>query len=410
MSRLEAAYDRLVQRITAIRKRLAWAIAGFYAVFKIIGSILVIPKIRLQLFDTQIPFKDKINEIVWLAIVIGIIFFIIFVDKILKSKVIKKLILFLLNPFSLLFGNIYRDGLLEDIHKMTMALQETELFGRLAGLENSNISDYFILFTHKQHDDPGDYEGYKMPGFPNDEAEIIMKINTWVAHNLMIDWRKVKPRCSCSYKNDKLNNIIQKTSSSIIGSAKENMICKKVMDNLKILETTNRITRMHGFLIDYFEAPAEDNKKVAYLKYVHDSDNPVDQYTALTYDQVMQQEAIKNLIPMSTFQKQQGDRLIDYAVIMKLPNIFAIDPGPGEQVKIDQGKTLLLFSGCKAAGQVAITDWIFTRENLIRLIKKYPSKYFQVCLRIPYIYQTQSLPRIERNEITIMFDEEIQIG
>jgi hypothetical protein len=80
------------------------------------------------------------------------------------------------NIWLLFFGQVDLHQRVKDLHR----LYEAGLFARIAGLETCSTDYYHILFTHKgnvKHPaNPGPKEQYRIPGFPYDEAEAVMRL------------------------------------------------------------------------------------------------------------------------------------------------------------------------------------------------------------------------------------------
>jgi hypothetical protein len=97
----------------------------------------------------------------------------------------------------------------------------------------------------------------------------------------------------------------------------------------------------------------------------------------------------KDLIPDPTDPSNPDQNRImkDYALLMKLPNVLS-----GAQV--DDTNTILLFAGCKVAGQVGLTQWVGDPNNLANLAMEYSSRFFQLVLEVHYKFVPRGIPEI----------------
>lgn len=301
---------------------------------------------------------------------------ILIIDKILigfADYIIKPLII---SPFYLLFGNLTNRRLLKDIHKTTIALQESVLFGRLTELRSQNVRYYHILYTHKDGHPPiGNLENYKMAGFPVDEAQMIMRLWYFLTNNLYLNWADIKPVCSCIHQREGDRTTVYKEAFSIIGSPKNNDFCKKFIEKLSSLDTSHTLSRDRRYLMKI-----NDNNGC----YVEENGN------------VFLPSPINPSAP-----PPPDESLTDYALIMKLPNILNDNDTKDRRI-------IFLFAGCKVGGQCGITEWFFTPENLADLTNKYCSKYFQIFFTIQYHYVEieKGSPKIIKTES--VWEEEIK--
>jgi hypothetical protein len=278
----------------------------------------------------------------------------------------------IISPLLLLFGNTKNRQLLNDIHKTSMALQESAIFGRVAEIRNPKTTYYHIVYTHKDGHPPiGNLQNYKIAGFPVDESQMIMRLWYFVTNNLYLDWSCINPVCSCVYNRPRDKNRICKQSFSIIGSPKSNAFCKDLMIELPKLDNSRALKREYKYIMKL-----DENSNC----YVEESGN------------TFRPNAINPTVP-----PQPYDVLEDYGLIMKLPNIF-------NKSAISDRHVILLFAGCKAGGQNGITAWFFSPENIARLAK-YSAKYFQVFVKVRYHYVPEANPMIVDN--VVMREEEI---
>jgi len=269
-----------------------------------------------------------------------------------------------MNIWLWIFGNVKEHRILNDIHKTTLALQESSLFGQLAELRSRDIECYHILFTHKDgHErDIGDEEHYRIPGFPFDEAELIMRLFYFVASNLNLGWSDIRIRCSCCYDNQQIRDKIAKGAMAIIGSPKANRFSSHLMERIKELEKKKRLEREHTYTM-------EVEGELCYLKGHKPSDEDL---------------RPDDTNPTSPDTKKE---MTDYAMMMKLPNLLSDN-------KIDRRKTIILFAGCKVAGQFALTEWISKPANLVNLVSNFSSKYFYSIFEVKYRFVPQGVPNL----------------
>jgi hypothetical protein len=263
-----------------------------------------------------------------------------------------------------IFGNLKEHELLGDIHTTALALHESILFGQLANLKNAGIGQYYIVHTHKGEHDPivGNGEGYRIPGFPFDEAELIMRLWYFVASNLNLDWSHIRTACGCSFANRQFKERIYRGSFAVVGSPKANSFSKDLMDKIGRLEEENRLERKHMYIMQV-------DGDLCFLRGRKPGDRD------LRPD------------PTNPLAPDTEKVMTDYAVMMKLPNIVSCD-------KIDRGHTILLFAGCKVAGQVALTVWISQPENLAHVTSSFSSKYFYIILEVKYRFVPQGVPKL----------------
>jgi hypothetical protein len=234
----------------------------------------------------------------------------------------------------------------------------------MANLKGSNVNYYHILYTHKGPDDHtfGDFQRYRIPGFPFDEAEIVILLWYFVASNLNLGWSDIRTVCSCTHRIDQARTRVLRGSYSLVGSPKDNAYSKSLMEAILDLERRHLLART--FLYTMQLTP--DNSC-----YLHDAMGD-------------------HLIPDATNPRNPDtNRLMkDYAMLMKLPNVLA-------DGKVDFDGTVLLFAGCKVAGQVALTQWIGDPSNLAKLAQEHALHYFQMILEVQYYFVPEGIPRID---------------
>ena len=244
-----------------------------------------------------------------------------------ENRLVQFLLFISKNLWLWIFGNVAERETLNEIHNTTAALHESLLFGRLADLRSLSARYYHIIYTHKgEHDHVfGDLQHYRIAGFPYDEAEIIMLLWYFVASNLNLGWSEIRTICSCSINRAALRQKIVRSSFSLVGSSKENLFTSELMNRILSLEKEHIIERAHLYTMQ------TDEKGDCYLR---DAKG-------------------KDLVPNPTDPSNPDEKQImkDYALLMKLPNILAPE-------RIDAKNTILLFAGCKVAGQVGLTQWI----------------------------------------------------
>jgi hypothetical protein len=269
-------------------------------------------------------------------------------------------------------GNVRKHQMLNDIHRWTLASQEASLFGKLAEM-NGRVDNYHIFFSHKGVDrhpqSEGGTDNYQLAGFPYDEAELILRVSSFASNNLNLDWSNIQIRCSCDcafrekpdFKNFDFNRI-PKGAMTIVGSPKENELCGALMAKIRDLETRMVLKRPHKYTmeINTQNVSGEHRDEIVrscYLKGHGDGND--------------------NFIPDSTNTIPSEDKIMtDYAMLMKLPNLFS-----GEK---DRNKTIMLFAGCRVAGQVALTDWISNPAHLVDLVNQFSTKYFYSIFLVKY--------------------------
>lgn len=255
----------------------------------------------------------------------------------------------------------------EDLHRMT----EGYLFGRVAELEGCQSNSYHIVFTHKgEHPHQRIDKEYRIPGFPYDEAETVMRVWHEVAQNTRISLDRIRPLCSC---DTQINPKVLNGSYTIIGSPRYNNVCRQFMDKIRILTKNGELFREHRYVMETGTKTEESSEEArAYLK--------GDEFT----------EPME-LWPDST-KAPTNKPMIDYAFFMKLPNILS---------ETDKGRreTVLVLAGCKVAGQFALASWLMNPKNLARLYHTYSSNHFYVILEVQYYYVPQSRPRIARTSV-----------
>src|SRR4029077_16663360 len=119
--------------------------------------------------------------------------------------------------------------LTKDVHLVTKFLQESTLFAKLVGLRPGVTSKYFILFSHKKDNNAnannhhiGHGDRYRIPGFPVDEAECIIRLWSLAASSLNLSWADIQAQCSCTWDRPQEKARILGGSLAIVGSLKEN--------------------------------------------------------------------------------------------------------------------------------------------------------------------------------------------
>jgi hypothetical protein len=103
--------------------------------------------------------------------------------------------------------------------------------------------------------------------------------------------------------------------------------------------------------------------------------------------------------PLSlSIEYSSTDVFKDYALIMKLPNLFSPQ----------KTGNVMLFAGCKVGGQCGITEWFSDPQNLAYLTNKFYSKYFQILFEVKYNFARYALPKII--SVTKLKEEEIFVN
>lgn len=252
---------------------------------------------------------------------------------------------------------------------------DSTLFAHVAGLRGNGTASYHILFTHKgEHPrDTGPGEQYRLPSFPYDEAEAVMRMWFHVASALGLTLDHVRPRCGHSFDESRAVRAEVLTGSyAVVGSPKGNPACAELMQRLSGKDGPPYV--MQTAIVE------ETGEEIAYLQSTRDKD-----------------EARR---PTPTRNAQLHQELEDFALIMRVPSVLA---------EKRNGSSVLVVAGCKVAGQVAATEWLFRRENLLLLDRKYNGGGFCVVLHILYKYVPQALPQIGivelEHECPIAFQE-----
>lgn len=264
-----------------------------------------------------------------------------------------------------IFGNIAQHRRLKDVHLVTKFLQESALFARVIGLRAGVTSKYFILFSHKKDNNDnhhiGHGERYRIPGFPVDEAECIIRLWYLAASSLHLSWTNIQAQCSCTWDRAAEKDRILGGSLAIVGSPLKNHYAAELMNEIKKRERTQEISR-------HTRITMEVKDEICYLN----------------------GDLLGELIPDSTKDRRTGDQLTDYALLMKIPNLL-----PGANQK---SSSVLLLAGCKVAGQVALTDWFSEPSNMGELASSYGTDPFQIAFKITYKFVQEGLPIILANE------------
>lgn len=243
---------------------------------------------------------------------------------------------------------------------------DSALFAHVAGLKPDENVNYHILFTHKgEHPrDTGPGEQYRLPSFPYDEAEAVMRTWFHAATALGLTLDHVRPRCGHSYGESRaVRRDVLAGSYAIVGSPKGNAACAELM---QYLESRNGAKPPYVMKTK----TVATGEEIAYLEPSNRS------------------EAEK--VPSPTKGAQLHNELEDWALIMRLPSVL-----PEHR----NGSSVLLLAGCKVAGQVAATEWLFRRDTLMDLDRKYNGGGFCVVLHIFYKYVPEALPQIDLVEV-----------
>jgi hypothetical protein len=294
-----------------------------------------------------------------------------------ENRLVRAVVFIFKNLWLWVFGNVNERETLNEIHNTTAALHESLFFGRLANLRSLGSNYYHIVYTHKGPREHafGDLQNYRIAGFPYDEAEIIMLLWYLVASNLNLGWSEIRTICSCSANQGELHDRIVRSSFSLVGSSKANYFTSRLMDEILSLEKEHLIERTHIYTMQ------TDQNGDCYLR---DAKG-------------------KDLVPDLTNPSNPDEKktMKDYALLMKLPNIL----GPR---KVDLDDTILLFAGCRVAGQVALTKWVGDPVNLAILSREYSSRFFQVILEVKYNFIPQGIPKIVSTSILTMESIEVK--
>jgi hypothetical protein len=271
------------------------------------------------------------------------------------------------NLLLLLFGHDYQRRRLMDLQLVTNAVQQSALFARVVGLKTGVTSKYYILFSHKDKEGGGNHhsigkgERYRIPGFPVDEAECIIRLWYLAASTLNLRWADIQTLCSCTWNNEPTRDRVLDSSLAIVGSPKHNEYAAQLVERLKQFESKGQIKR-----------------ETVYYMVVENGLCFLQPY----------QPALEALKPDLTEGSPTGI-LKDYAVLMRLPNLLAKDHATNN---------ILLVAGCKVAGQVALTDWFSEAGNLGGLASDFGPDPFQVIFRVRYEYVEGGVPKIRSTE------------
>ena len=135
-------------------------------------------------------------------------------DSPLWQRIIWHVIDGLRSPFLWIFGSVqFLNELRElrvktdDIHRINVILSESILFTRLIQLNHSLSDNYHIVYTHQGSQPhplfPGDYDNYRVPGFPCDEVDTVMRLWYFITGNRRFGWSNTKIRCACVFEDQK---------------------------------------------------------------------------------------------------------------------------------------------------------------------------------------------------------------
>jgi hypothetical protein len=343
-----------------VRERIAVPLKAFVGISTPVLAVWGLIEIAEALSGWEIDLIEK-RAALGVALAVALIVYIRFSSK---NPVVRLIIFVMRNIWLWIFGNVSERRVLEDIHQTTSALAQSLLFGRMANLKSLKVNHYHIVYTHKGRDDHtfGDFQQYRIPGFPFDEAEIVILLWYFVASDLNLGWSDIRTVCSCTHRIDQARTRILQGPYSLVGSPKGNTYSKRLMEAILDLERRHLIERTYLYTM---QVGTDDS---CYLRDAMGND----------------------LIPDATNPSNPDiDRpMKDYAMLMKLPNILA-------DGKVDFDSTVLLFAGCKVAGQVALTQWIGDPGNLARLAQDHALHYFQMIMEVQYYFVPGGIPRID---------------
>lgn len=264
------------------------------------------------------------------------------------------------------------DDRLDDLEPLTHA----GLFARFIGVDHIDHADgkFHIVYSHRE----GAAKTCLSP--PPDEYEAVRHLRDELSHSLLGGANRVADHCcnSCNTKGKKDHTT--QGSFAVIGSPKHNPLCGKIMHKLADEMRARRVLWQERYLLNVADHKDEDRRteRVAYL----DSDGTLDP---------------DKLWPNLTTGREVGDRLRDYALLMKLPNFFSDRPTE---------HPVIVLAGCKMAGQMALTQSLSDTKLLRRLLKKYggPTQYCSVLFTVEYTFADN---RPDNVEVVAVTDSEI---
>lgn len=274
----------------------------------------------------------------------------------------------------------------EELHRGVQSLLRANSAGpfvKFAGI-GDDAKGYHIFISHKGDLHLEDPDGdYLFPAPLKDEAEPLMRVWYPIAQHLHLQVDQVRPHCSCGWdegaptpdeKTAEYRRNLISSSFALIGSSKYNYVCRALMKRIaELVDGRGFDACPPVFKLD--ESARDCSIDLGYLGTQN-----------------------KPLLPTSTDGAKEGDKMIDYALLMRLPNLLS-DSGNG---------TILLLGGCKMAAQIGLTRWISNPDNLIGLEKDFPGKPCFAVFRADYIFRKIG-PKIEWFDILPDYRREIKL-
>ncbi len=324
-----------------------------------------------------------------IIVVFSAVYFIILLPEDHEGKILERIVRYFLfvphNILLLFLGNIENRNKLKRIEERTELVYGSELFASIAGIDLRKPGTYYIIYSHLQNSENEhrifDGRGYKITGFPLDETETIMRTWFYVSNYLRLDWENCWISCSCKDALEgKDRNKVLKSSMSIVGSVKGNEFTRILMEHVMDLNKDQK----RGILpyIMEEENNSETGDKLCYLRATYDSNDTL-KPSPLHKD--------------TSKRPDSSEKLLDYAIIAKLPNIM--NRCDNDHVKVDHSNSILLMAGCKTAGQIAILNRLYDLGNMQEISNKYRNNYFCEVIKVEWNYIPRGLPRILKLEI-----------
>jgi hypothetical protein len=99
--------------------------------------------------------------------------------------------------------------------------------------------------------------------------------------------------------------------------------------------------------------------------------------------------------PDPEIPSRQGERLIDYGLLTRMPNPLApYDRG--------QASFVVIAGGCLLAGQVALTEWLARPATLHQLSVEFEDRPCQYIIQVKYVYQSEWRPIVDKESVRIV--------
>jgi hypothetical protein len=270
----------------------------------------------------------------------------------------------------------------EELHQGVQSLLRANSAGpfvKFAGIGDDDKS-YHIFFSHKGDLHLEDPDGdYLFPAPLRDEAEPLMRVWYPIAQHLHLQVDQVRPHCSCGWdegaaeadqKTAEYRRKLISSSFALIGSSKYNYVCRALMKRIEELVEK----RCFDVCPPVFKLDESERDCSIYLGYLGAHYKP--------------------LSPTSTDGAKDGDRMTDYALLMRLPNLLS---GSGKG-------TILLLGGCKMAAQIGLTRWISDPDHLIALERQFPGVPCCAVFQADYIFRRKFGPKMEMDWFKILPD------